>query len=158
MEISIRTIAILMACMLGACSTAPANRSALMSEVEGIDVTKRELEIAMYSFAVHVTGQIELACSEIYTSSSDPDIRRAAIEWNTNASPEWMKACFYHDPLVAMISAWVFAIQMREFFQDGNGRDVFGAYQPIATQVSTSIEGDMFKLAHAVWSALGRNS
>lgn len=123
----------------------------MMRQVEGIDVTKRELEVVMYSFAVHFTGQVELASAEIYSATSDPAIRRAAIEWNMNASSEAMRACFFHDPLVALVSAWALTIQMREFFESGSGKDVFGPYQDIAVATSQKLERGMIELVRAVW-------
>ena len=144
-------LAMLMAIVFSACSTAPAEKSAFMTEVEGIDYTKRELETELYNFAAHFTGQVELASTEIYSVASNPDIRRAAIEWNLNATPELMKACFFHDPLVGMLGAWAFSIQMREFFEEGNGWEVFGPHQDIAIEVSRRLENDMANLVHAVW-------
>lgn len=137
--------------MLPACSTAPADKSVFMGEVEGLDVTKRELQTALYNFAVHFAGQVELASTEIYSSTQDARIRRAAIEWNLNAIPEMMKACFSHDPLAGMLSSWAFAIQMREFLEHGNGREAFGPYQETAIKAAEKIEEDISRLAHAVW-------
>jgi hypothetical protein len=136
---------------LSACSTAPPQKSALMQSVQGLDVTKRELQTLMYFYANHFAGQVELACNEIYTASTDPDTRRAAIEWNLNAPPQMMMACFNHDPLVGMLSAWTFAIQMREFFEDGEGRDVFGLQQDLAIKTSRTLETQMSNLVHGIW-------
>ena len=122
-----------------------------MEQVEGLVVTKRELQIVLYAYADHFVGEVELAATEIYTSSDDPEIQRAAIEWNLNATPEMMSACFSRDPLVGMMGAWAFAIQLREFFETGNGRDVFGPHQDIAIDTSRRMEKSIARIAHEVW-------
>jgi hypothetical protein len=144
-------VTIVCALALSACSTAPAKKSALMQSVEGLDVTKRELQTLMYFYANHFAGQVDLACNEIYLTSTDPDIRRAAIEWNLNATPQLMMACFNHDPLVGMLAAWTFTIQIQDFFEEGNGRDVFGPQQDIAVKTSGTLETEMSKLVHGIW-------
>ena len=73
-------VTIVCALALSACSTAPAKKSALMQSVEGLDVTKRELQTLMYFYANHFAGQVDLASNEIYMTSTNPDTRRAAIE------------------------------------------------------------------------------
>lgn len=150
-SICICTLAMLAAAGLSACSTAPAEKSAFMEQVEGLDVTKRELQTVMYGYGHHFAGQLDLACNEIYSSAANPDIRRAAIEWNLNATPSMMMACFNRDPLVGLLGAWTFAIQLREFFEEGNGRNVFGPQQDIANQASRKLETDVSNLAHGVW-------
>jgi hypothetical protein len=122
-----------------------------MQSVEGLEVTKRELQTLMYFYANHFAGQVDLACNEIYLTSTDPDIRRAAIEWNLNATPQLMMACFNHDPLVGMLAAWTFTIQIQDFFEEGNGRDVFGPQQDIAVKTSSTLETEMSKLVHGIW-------
>lgn len=144
------TLLILIA-MLQACSTAPAEKSAMMSQVEGIDVSKRELQTVMYNYAAHFAGEVELATNEIYSASDDIAVRRNAIEWNLNAPPEMARACFNHDPLVGLLGAWTFTIEMREFFEKGNGRDLFGPYQGDAVETAKRLENDISTLAHAVW-------
>ena len=144
-------LAILAAAGLSACATAPPEKSAFMNHVEGLDVTKLELQTLVYTYGNHFAGQLDLACNEIYSSAANPDIRHAAIEWNLNATPEMMVACFNRDPLVGLLSAWTFAIQLREFFEEGNGRNVFGPQQSIANQASRKLEADISNLAHGVW-------
>jgi hypothetical protein len=145
-------VAIVAGAALSACSTAPPEKSALMQSVEGLDVTKRELQTLMYFYANHFAGQVDLACNEIYMTSTNPDTRRAAIEWNLNATPQMMMTCFNHDPLVGMLGAWTFTIQMQEFFDKGNGRDIFGSQQDIALKTSSRLEQEMSNLVNGIWT------
>ena len=64
-----------------------------MKSIEGVDITKRQLETLMYQFAAYYAGQVDLAASEIYTQAEDPQIRRRTIEWNTIcARPSWRRS------------------------------------------------------------------
>ena len=122
------------------CATAPPKQTKFMKSVEGLEITKRQLQILMYDYAAQYADEIDLAAFAIYEQAEDPRIRRNAIVWNTNSVPIMMKHCFNDEPLAALIFAWVYAIQVKEFFQTGRGTDFFGPYQEIATDASRRLE------------------
>jgi hypothetical protein len=44
-----------------------------------VDVTRHELQIAMYGYATYFAGQVELAADRIQLETEDPAVREAAI-------------------------------------------------------------------------------
>jgi hypothetical protein len=134
-----------------ACSTAPPKESALMKQVEGLEVTKHELETVLYGYSYHFAGRVEQAAGEIHAETSDPAVRRAAIEWNLYAPAEMMRSCFNTDPLVGLVSATSFVKEMRAFFETGNGKDVFGPHQDIAVATSGRLETDLAEMVGKIW-------
>jgi len=144
-------ITIVPAVLLSAgCSTAPPQKTALMEAMEVQDITKRELQTLMYRYAEHYAGQIELASEEIYEQATDAEIRKNAILWNSHCAAEMMKNCFNNEPMVAMLSAWVFAAQVRDYYENGYGRDIFGPFQSIAIETSQGLEDDLYKIIQVV--------
>jgi hypothetical protein len=105
-----------------------------------IDISKRELQIRVNEFAVHFAGEVELAADAITAGSRDPDVRRTAILWKIHAVPEMQRAVFQNDPLAALYDAWVFCVQMSDYFETGAGREAFGILQPIAIEASRGLE------------------
>jgi len=139
------------ALLLVACSTAPPVTTQSMEDVEGIDATARELQVLLYQYAAHFSGQVDLAVSEVYYGSKDHDVRMAALEWYTNAVPEMTRSCLHFDPFTGLLGANAFIVQMDEFFTRGKGRDLFGEYQQVAVETSARLRHDLFELSHRVW-------
>jgi hypothetical protein len=101
----------------------------------------------MYQYAAHYADEVDLAAFAIYEQAEDPRIRRNAIVWNTNCVPEMMKHCFNDEPLVALIFAWAYAIQVKEFLEAGQGTDFFGPQQEIAIEASRNLEKGLEDIA-----------
>ena len=49
-----------------------------------------------------------------------------------NAIPACQRAAFQSDPLAGYLDVWVLCEQMLQYFERGEGRDLFGEWQPIA--------------------------
>jgi hypothetical protein len=135
--------AALLVAILPACTRHTSRQTNFMESSGEIDMSKRELQIRINEFAVHFAGEVELAADAITDGSSDPEARRQAILWKIHAVPEMHRAVFQNDPLAAAFDAWVFCIQMREYFETGAGSEAFGELQPIAIETSRRLETRM---------------
>ena len=133
------------------CSTAPPVETESMKGVEGLDTSIRELQTLLYGYSYYFAGEVELATTEIFHNSPDPQVRMAALEWYNNAVPEMTKACFNHDPFVGLAGAAVFAIQVKQYLTTGNGREIFGAHQGHAVETATRLVTDIQDIANVVW-------
>jgi hypothetical protein len=133
--------------VVAGCSTAPPKQTEFMQSVEGLEITKRQLQTIMYQYAARYADGVDLAAFSIYQQAEDPVIRRNAIAWNTNSVPIMMKHCFNDEPLAALIFAWAYAIQVQDFFETGLGTDFFGPHQEIAIETSTRLEGELEDIA-----------
>lgn len=122
------------------------SESPLMREVEGVDVTSFELRSRMSNFAHRFSGLVEETADRIIAQSDDPDIQQNARLWKIHAIPACQKAIFFSDPLVALIDAWMFCIQMRLYFTGGAGEGLFGEWQSLAVETSERLEADMAAL------------
>jgi hypothetical protein len=129
------------------CAGAPPKKTGLMEDLE-IDATRRELQILMYAWGDYASGQIELAADRIFEESSDLEVRQNAILWKLNAIPQLLKSGFANDPSAGLIGSWLFAIQMNNYFETGNGKDVFGPQQPIAVETSRFLLDRIVELVH----------
>jgi len=134
--------------VLGGCASAPPKQTALMQRMGGSELTKRQLQTLVYAYGYHYAGQVELVTTEIVAETSDREIRRTAITWNTIGVPEMLRTCFSSDPMVGLFLAWTYAAQTREYFETGFGRDVFGPYQARVVEVSKQLENQARNIAY----------
>ncbi|KPK56266.1 MAG: hypothetical protein AMS21_12875 [Gemmatimonas sp. SG8_38_2] len=47
---------------------------------------------------------------------------------------------FHPDPLVSFVDGWTLSVQMREYFEAGGGRDLYGPEQPLAVTTSRRLK------------------
>lgn len=135
------TLALLVA-GLTACSTAAPKQTGFQQRL-GIDVSSREIRIRAAEFALTFSQTVEVAADSILRLTSDRDIARNALVWKSYAVPAIYRSASLPDPLMAWIDSWVLTYQMRDFFEAGGGRDLFGDLQPLAIEASRYLEGQL---------------
>ncbi len=112
----------------------------LMAQVEGLEVTPKELRIRSLDYAEYFAASVEDAASEIAWATSDPEIRRRAIVWKLSAVSSLITAMSQTDPLAAIIETATFTFQMADYFETGAGSDRFGPMQEIAVNACVRLE------------------
>jgi hypothetical protein len=140
----VRVVSLLALCTV-ACLHARPRQSALMEQAGGT-MTASELRVDALELGQWAQGRIERAADSIATSD-DPDVRRRALLWKINALPMIQEATLQPDPLGAVADLRAFALQMREFFATGPGRDLFGPAQSLAIHTADTIAEAAYAVA-----------
>jgi hypothetical protein len=140
--------AILLSVLLMSCYKTP-KQSALMAEYDIKEFTAMELKIRLNDYAVLFRGIVEESADHIINNTNDADIKRNALLWKIYAITTSQNAIYLIDPLVAALDIWTFCIQMRMFFTEGNGSQLFGEWQYIAINAAEQLENEIFNLAQA---------
>lgn len=86
-----------------------------------------------------MAGNVEELADAIFVSTNDIVIANRALLWKINAIGAAQHAFFDNDPIIALLDAYGFAIQQEEFFTTGNGKEIFGAYQPEVVAFATKL-------------------
>lgn len=107
------------------------------------DVSPTMVRIAANNFTQRFILTVEKAADAIMNETRDPEIKRRAILWKINATSAILAAQDHPAPLSALADTYVLCIQMRDFFQDGRGGQLFGAQQPVAIAASRQLVMDM---------------
>lgn len=123
---------------LSACSTV-SKESAMMTDLEGVNMTQVELGIRINEFGKFFVGTVEEAADEIIQNTDDEQVKMNALEWKINAIPQALQSLVILDPLAAGYDIYAFSAQMHEFFKEGNGKNLFGSQQYIAIKASKDI-------------------
>jgi len=112
----------------------------LMAQMEGLEVTPKELRIRSLDYAEYFAVTMEDAATEIVWATSDPEIRRRAILWKVSAVSSLIASMSQTDPLAAIIETATFTFQMADYFETGAGSDRFGPVQQIAVDACARLE------------------
>ena len=126
--------------LLSGCRTMAPQQATVIEEVGDVDVSRQRLRVAAMNSMYLYMSSVELTADSIIGTATDPDVRRNALAWKTNAIPAIQRAMLYPDPLVAFVDGWAMTVQMREYFEEGNGRGLFGPEQPHAVSSSRRME------------------
>jgi hypothetical protein len=136
----VRLSVVLLAAGLTACSTA-APRQTGFQESLGSEVTSREIRIRAAQYAMTFSQTVEIAADSILRLTSDHMTARNALIWKSYAVPAIYRSATISDPLMAWIDSRVLTYQMRDYFETGKGRELFGEQQWLAREAAYFIEG-----------------
>jgi hypothetical protein len=124
---------------LGCAGNMP-TQTRLMKQVGGIELTSSELHDLTYEYSKFFALEVESAADRIREESDDDEVRYNALLWKSYGIPAMQRAALQRDPLAAMIDLWALNLQMRNYFTDGTGRDLFAEQQPIALETCDELD------------------
>lgn len=133
------------------CPKAP-RQSPMMAQADKVTASVAELRVRVYDFAERFGTVVVKNANEIMARSDDPEIRLAALRWKIEAVPAAQTAAFKFDPLAGLLDIWGLSIQMQDYFETGDGRDLFGEWQSIAIDASEQLREEVVALATEVAS------
>lgn len=119
-------------------------QTAAMQTAPGIDASADQLQLRVFEIGRQLSSEIALTADTIERSSNASDVRLRALEWRVSATPLVQDAALQNDPLVAALDLAAFSVQQREYFDTGEGREAFGALQPVAVRAAKAMEDDVF--------------
>jgi hypothetical protein len=115
----------------------------LGSRAQNLEVSATAARTAITELSVFFIQQVEEATDQITKKNKNANIRLNAIQWKTNITPNILKAAQYRDLIIAAADLLCLAIQQREFFSQGNGKNLFGPQQEFAIAASKRIEKEI---------------
>jgi len=128
----LRTIPLLLlGFMATACLKVP-RQTAFMSALRSVDAPTGEVRLVVEDFGRRFVATIETAADSIYDLSDDPEVKQRALKWKIYGIPAAQEAVLLPDPAIAMLDIWAFAVQMRNYLEEGPAMDAFGPQQEIA--------------------------
>ncbi len=126
-----RPLLVLTGVLATACLKVP-RQTAFMSTLETVDLPTGEARLIVEDFGRRFVATMETAADSIYELSDDSEVKRRALNWKIYGIPLAQEATLLQDPVIAMLDLWTFAVQMRNYLEEGPGIDAFGPHQEIA--------------------------
>lgn len=140
------------AAFLPSCADVP-SKSPFMRDDEEIDFTTYELRNHLISFVSFYSTRIEQAADQILEQADDSAVREHAYLWKIYAIPLGQRVAFNVDPMVGLADLWAFCMQMRLYFSEGEGREIFGEYQHIAIDITAELERAAAEIISEVYTS-----
>jgi hypothetical protein len=124
-------------------------------ESPGEPLPRRDVNarIMTYDFARHLVDVVEETADTIVVESSDFMIQLNAIRWKIGALSATRDAVFQATPIFSLIDTWTFCRQMTLFFEEGNGKEMFGEWQSAVIYACDSLETEITQIARKSTSA-----
>jgi hypothetical protein len=138
-------LAICLIMVIAGCKTTTV-KSTIMKQHNIKHFTSQEIQIRVSEFSSHFAHMVEASADEIRSQTTDPDIRSRALVWKIYAISECQSSATSADPLMAIIDMWTFVLQMADYFETGEGKNIFGELQPIAVNTARSLEEQMVNM------------
>ncbi len=86
------------------------------------------------------------AADSIINASSDYTIDNQALMWKINAIPVAQGSILSRDPFAAYVDIAVFSVQMKQYFESGKGKSLFGEHQEIAVASSNQLWDELVEI------------
>jgi hypothetical protein len=118
----------------------------LEGAAEPLTTKEVNLRIMTHEFADHFATSVESTADTISDNAFDFEIRLNAIRWKIYATGGIQDAAFHTTPLGAMVDTWAFCVQMFRYFEEGDGRNIFGENQSLAIHTSQNLLGEFQQL------------
>ena len=134
-----------------ACAPTVASRQTdIMGKSGTITVTTAQMRTSVNALADRFADQIEQTADRIAGAAPARDVRRRALAFKLDAVPAVYAAAYRADPLTAVVDMWALAFQADHYFNDGAGRDAFGAWQGLARDGARQLLGEADLLSRRV--------
>ena len=113
--------------------------SPFQTNLDSLGVTTNQVRLANYERCRRIAIVIEHAADSIIALSQDPKIAQASRSWKSSAVPAFRQILLFEDPIAAALDGFAYAVQMHQYFVDGEGRTMFGDLQPIARRCAENV-------------------
>ena len=121
--------------------------SVLLQNIENARMNSAEVGIRLNDIGTRYCLSIENTADKIIAKAENAEVRQNALLWKMYGIPALIKSLSIRDPIAAGTDIWVLIAQMHQFFESGNGRDLFGSQQKIAVDAVKYMESDFILLA-----------
>ena len=96
---------------------------------------------------------VELTADSIAQMTDEERVRYNTLVWKANAIPAIQLSMYHSDPMISYLDGWSLVIQMRQYFEAGGGRDLFGSQQQLAVDALTDLEEEALATVESVGQA-----
>jgi hypothetical protein len=124
--------AILVLALFVAAGCGSSKQARWIDQVEKEDVSERELRLRLMDYLREFGGAVGVSANEIRDRSDDPELRMKAYQWKSGMVLAAQTAAFQPDPVAGLLNLWTLVLQLKIFFREGAGKELFGEHQQIA--------------------------
>ncbi|MDY7009767.1 MAG: hypothetical protein SVV80_03330 [Planctomycetota bacterium] len=98
------------------------------------------LKADLQAFADRAFSSVVATASDIAAGTKDRKVRENTLIWKIRTHSACQGYLLEEDPRMGFVSAWTGAVQLRKYLTEGEGKDIFGNKQQLATATAGKIE------------------
>ncbi len=151
MTIAVRTVALLLSSgslvSLAGCALPPRAASRAPFPDARTQLSKEELGELLQQFEDTYEATIREAAERIVTLQPDRRTRHLALLWQMRLIPMARDTLNQDDAVYSLLDGWALCVRQRDFFERGDGRELFGANQALAQEAARRSLGDIERIA-----------
>ena len=122
---------------------------------QNIEISDLELRVTMDSFFDTFVLTVTESADSIIAASQDININNQALLWKINAIPVAQGSILSREPFAAFVDMSVFCVQMKEYFENGKGKNLFGEYQSVAIESSKFLWQNLIDIGNELAGSRG---
>ncbi|MEB2343496.1 MAG: hypothetical protein OZ948_02015 [Deltaproteobacteria bacterium] len=108
--------------------------------------SQEELSDELSAYASRFSALVTTAGEEISLADDSPATRRRVLLWKLRLAPAIDDAAFQPNPRAGYVRMLTIAVMMQRYLTAGDGRNLFGASQPIAVATAETLKEDAFAI------------
>jgi hypothetical protein len=143
------TLILCLSTCVGGCSSAPPPRTARMTEI-GVEQTNAQVRVLLHEYLRWFTAETVIAGDGVIEAETELAVQEAALRLKVNAVTSMQAALFQRDPIAALADAWALTAGIARFFDQGNGRDLFGGSQSLVVDAFHGLEAEIDRLVQSI--------
>lgn len=130
---------------------APSSRGRLADVTTSL--SKEELGELLQQFEDTFEATIREATERIVAVQPDRRTRRLALVWQMRLIPMARDALGQNDPVHSLLDSWALCVRQHDFFDHGDGGELFGEHQSIAREAAARSLRDVERIAALILPA-----
>ncbi|MCH9002002.1 MAG: hypothetical protein IIC02_05450 [Planctomycetes bacterium] len=99
-----------------------------------------ELQEDLSQFMDYAENQIGTTADQIEAGTQDDEVRKAALRWKVELMQTSAKRPPQNKSMAFLMDAWTFCIRTTNYFQSGEGKNLFRDQQPLAIQAAARVQ------------------
>lgn len=115
-------------------------------EIEAAD----KLQSALSQFNDFFQTTVRQAADQIEQTAATRQQRKSAILWKTSMADECRSTTFEASPAAGLVDTWTLCVRMLNYFETGDGKDLFGPGQVTAVDAARKCEQRIAEIASSV--------
>ena len=115
-------------------------------------VSDSDLSLLLNEGFQRFSAIVTAAADRIKDETSDLSMRRRAVYWKSVAIPAYAAMISHPNPRVALLDILTYTASMRRSFETGEGRELFGRWQPLALAAAKTADEDTRAIARQALS------
>lgn len=117
------------------------------AKAEDFTMSAQQLHGTLNELTNHYSYIIEGHADSIVANAQNPLYKHNATQWKLTAIPTIFRSLFNTRPLVGLIDAWAYSIQMKNYFESDVGQKAFGPWASTGVSAAEILRSEIEQLA-----------